>query len=222
MSEERHNGEIDINKKKRAYSFFYHLLAGGARRLCRVRVINASNEPLEGNFVLVCNHTAAADPIVICSTMKSQVRFMAKKELFKIPILGWFFNEVGCYPVNRGGSDVNALRTTINLLREGSSVGIFPQGTREPCIDPADAHVKSGVGLIVAKSGADVLPVCIKSKSGKTQFFKKNYLVIGKLIKNEELDIEHNGGTEGHQRIADRVFSEVVKLWHETDIENAE
>lgn len=221
-SDSKHGGQIELKKKKRAYTFFYHLLSGFARRLCRVRVVNASNEPLEGNFIVACNHTAAADPIVICATMKGQVRFMAKKELFKVPLLGWFLKTIGCYPVNRGGSDVSALRTTIGLLGEGSSVGIFPQGTRMPGIDPADAKVKNGIGLIAAKSGADILPVCIKSKSGRTQFFKKNYLVIGELIRSKELDIENNGGTEGHQRIAERIFDEVTRLWHETDIDEIE
>lgn len=221
-NEHKHGAKTELKKKKRAYTFFYHLLSGAARRLCRVRVVNPENEPIEGNFIVACNHTAAADPIVICATMKGQVRFMAKKELFKVPLLGWFLKAIGCYPVNRGGSDVSALRMTIGLLEEGSSVGIFPQGTRMPGIDPKDAKVKSGIGLIAAKSGVDILPVCIKSKSGKTQFLKKNYLVIGKLIKSEELDIENNGGTDGHQRIAEHIFTEVTRLWHETDIDEIE
>lgn len=210
----------EFQKEKRAYRFFYWLLAGVARRLYRVRVINANDEPLDRHFILACNHTGAADAIMICSTMKNQVRFMAKKELFKVPVLGWFLKSIGSYPVDRGSTDIAALRTTIALLNDKDCVGIFPQGTRKPCVDPATTSVKNGIGLIAARTGADILPVCVKSKSGATKIFRKNYLIIGKVIPSEELDLENNKGSEGHQRIADHIFAEVCKLWRETDITN--
>jgi 1-acyl-sn-glycerol-3-phosphate acyltransferase len=152
--------------------------------------------------------------------MKNQIRFMGKKELFKVPVLGAFLRAIGCYPVDRKSSDITALRTTINLLKDNDCVGIFPQGTRQPGVDPSTTSVKNGVGLIAARSGADVLPVCIKTKGGKTRMFRKNYLVIGKLIKNEEFDFENNKGSEGHQRVAERIFDNVCELWATTDIDN--
>ena len=221
MSENK-NKQPDFEKEKKTYKFFYWLLAGAARRLYRVRVINPENEPLDQHFIVACNHTGAADGVIICATMKNQIRFMSKKELFKVPLVGAFLRAIGCYPVDRKSSDITALRNTINLLKDEDCVGIFPQGTRVPGVNPATTTVKNGVGLIAARSGADVLPVCIKSKSGKTQMFKKNYLVIGKLIKNEEFDFENNKGSEGHQKVADRIFDEVCKLWVEFDIDNAD
>lgn len=221
MSENKKN-QPNFEKEKKTYKFFYWLLAGAARRLYRVRVINPENEPLDQHFIVACNHTGAADGVIICATMKNQIRFMSKKELFKVPLVGAFLKAIGCYPVDRKSSDITALRNTINLLKDEDCVGIFPQGTRVPGVNPATTTVKNGVGLIAARSGADVLPVCIKSKSGKTQMFKKNYLVIGKLIKNEEFDFENNKGSEGHQKVADRIFDEVCKLWVEFDIDNAE
>lgn len=219
MSENK-NESVSFEKEKKTYKFFYWLLAGAARRLYRVRIINASNEPLDQHFIVACNHTGAADGVIICATMHNQIRFMGKKELFKVPVVGSFLRAIGCYPVDRKSSDITALRNTINLLKDKDCVGIFPQGTRIPGVDPSTTTVKNGVGLIAARSGADVLPVCIKSKSGKTQMFKKNYLVIGNLIKNEDFDFETNKGSEGHQKVADRIFAEVCKLWTETDISN--
>ncbi|MGM9631982.1 MAG: lysophospholipid acyltransferase family protein [Eubacteriales bacterium] len=217
MKESNNN---DYKEQKKAYKFFYWLLAGAARRLYRVKVINPENEPLDSCFIVACNHTGAADGVIICASMKNQIRFMSKKELFKVPVVGSFLRAIGCYPVDRKSSDITALRNTIGLLKDSDCVGIFPQGTRMPGVDPSTTEVKNGVGLIAARSGADVLPVCIKSKSGKTQMFRKNYLVIGKLIKNEEFDFENNKGAEGHQRVADRIFGEVCKLYAETDIDN--
>lgn len=217
---ENKNNEQNFEKEKKTYKFFYWLLAGAARRLYRVRVINATNEPLDQHFIVACNHTGAADGVIICASMKNQIRFMSKKELFKVPVVGAFLKAIGCYPVDRKSSDITALRNTINLLKDNDCVGIFPQGTRMRGVDPSTTSVKNGVGLIAARSGADILPVCIKSKSGKTQMFRKNYLVIGELIKNEEFDFENNKGAEGHQRVAEHIFSEVCKLWTATDIEN--
>ena len=177
MSEGKQN-QPNFEKEKKTYKFFYWLLAGAARRLYRVRVINANNEPLDTHFIVASNHTAAADGVIICACMKNQVRFMGKKELFKVPVVGAFLIAIGCYPVDRGASDISALRTTINLLKDGDCVGIFPQGTRCPRVDPATTSVKSGVGLIAARSGADVLPVCVKSNVGAVKMFRKNYLII--------------------------------------------
>jgi 1-acyl-sn-glycerol-3-phosphate acyltransferase len=217
---ENNNQQKQFAKAKKTYTFFYGLLAGLVRKLYRVEVINPNNEPLDQNFIVACNHTAAADAAIIAASMKNQIRFMAKKELFKVPVVGAFIRAIGSYPVDRKSSDITALRNTINLLKNNDCVGIFPQGTRVPGIDPATATVKNGVGLIAAKSGADVLPVCVKTKGGKVKMFRKNYLVIGKLIKNEELDVENNKGSEGHQRIAEQIFDGVCELWATTDIEN--
>lgn len=221
MSENK-RAEQSFEKEKKTYKFFYWLLAGAARRLYRVRVINPNNEPLDKHFIVACNHTGAADGVIICACMKNQIRFMSKKELFKVPVVGAFLKAIGCYPVDRKSSDITALRTTINLLKDNDCVGIFPQGTRKPGIDPSTSGVKNGVGLIAARSGADVLPVAIKSKSGKTQMFRKNYLIIGELVPNEEYDFETNKGSEGHQKVADRIWADICKLWVDTDIENAE
>lgn len=210
-----------FEKQKKTYRFFYWLLAGAARKLYRVRVINPNNEPLDRHFIVASNHTAAADGVIICACMKNQIRFMSKKELFKVPLVGAFLKAIGCYPVDRKGSDISALRNTINLLKDNDCVGIFPQGTRCPKVDPATTKVKNGVGLIAARSGADVLPVCVKSKAGAVKMFRENYLIIGTLMKNEDFDFENNKGSEGHQKVADRIHAEICKLYAETDIENA-
>lgn len=218
---ENNKKQPSFEKEKKTYKFFYWLLAGICRKLYRVEVINPHNEPMDQHFIVACNHTGAADGVIICASMKNQIRFMGKKELFKVPVVGLFLKAIGCYPVDRKSSDITALRNTINLLKDEDCVGIFPQGTRQPGVDPSTTEVKNGVGLIAARSGADVLPVCIKTKGGKTKMFRKNYLVLGKLIKNEEFDFENNKGSEGHQRVAERIFDDICELWTLTDIDNA-
>ena len=75
MSENKKNTQ-GFEKEKKTYKFFYWLLAGAVRRLYRVRVINPENEPLDTHFIVACNHTAAADGVIICASMKNQIRFM--------------------------------------------------------------------------------------------------------------------------------------------------
>ena len=220
MKENKDNAK-KFKKQKRTYKFLYWLLAGIVRKLYRVRVINPNNEPFDTHFIVASNHTAAADAVIICASMKKQIRFMGKKELFKVPVVGSLLRAIGCYPVDRKGSDVSALRTTLNLLKNNDCIGIFPQGTRCPKVDPATTKVKHGVGLIAARSGAHVLPVCVKSKVGAVKMFRKNYLVIGQLIKNEDFDFENNKGAEGYQRVANKIHAEICKLYAETDITNA-
>ena len=217
---ENNKKEQGFEKQKKTYKFFYWLLAGAARKLYRVKVINPENEPLDTHFIVASNHTAAADGVIICACMKNQIRFMGKKELFKVPVVGAFLRAIGCYPIERGKGDIAALKNTINLLKDKDCVGIFPQGTRCPRVDPASTSAKSGVGLIAARSGADVLPVCVKSTVGAVKMFRKNYLIIGNLIKSEEFDFENNKGSEGHQKVADRIHAEICKLYAETDINN--
>lgn len=209
-----------IKKPNRFYAFLYALLAKLIRAIFRIRIIGAENEPTDSGFILVSNHTSGLDPVLVCASMKQQICFMGKKELFKIPIVGGFLKSLGGYPIDRRGADVGAIKTTVNMLKEGKCTGIFPQGTRYPGVHPRGTEVKNGVSLIAARSGADVLPVCIKTKAHKAKFFRKTYIIIGKPIKNQDLNFEEEKGHAGYHNVAERIFNEVCDLY-DTDVENA-
>ena len=198
------------------------LFGGLFKILFRVKIVNPEKEIKGLPYVVCCNHTSLFDVVVISLSMETQVSYMAKKEVFKVPLLRHFVKAMGAFPVDRKKGDVAAIKKTIEVLKDGGCVGIFPQGTRCPRVDPATTRVKSGVGLIAARSGADVLPVCVKSNVGAIKMFRKNYIIIGDLIKNEEFDFENNKGAESHQAAADRIHAEICKLYRETDIKNAE
>ena len=211
-------------KKKinKLYAVLYVLLAKLIRGLYRIRIIGAENEPTEGAFIVASNHSSASDPVIVCASMNRQICYMGKKELFKIPVLSALLKSLGGYPIDRKGNDIAAIKTTVNMLKEGNCIGIFPQGTRHPGVSPRGTEVKNGVALIASRSGADVLPVCIKTKANKAKMFRKTYIIIGKPIKNEELDFDHEKGGAGFAHASERIFDEICKLYEETDIENAE
>lgn len=184
------------------------------RFLCHMKVKGAENEPTpeQGTYLVIANHRTWADPIYLCCALKhQQPHFMAKKELFKIPLLNVLIRALGAYPVNRGGADVGAIRHTIDMLRQGVTVGMFPQGHRYNGVDPRTTSVKTGAAMIALKAGVQVLPVFVKVKNNRHRFLCKKEVIVGKPISVEEMNYDPEAPGE-YQRIADMLFERVCAL----------
>ena len=98
------------------YGRLHRLLARFVLRLFRVRVHFAEREPADTNYLLCCNHISAVDPILLAAAARrQQPHFMAKKELFKIPLLAGLIRMLGAFPVDRAG-DVGAIKTSVSLV----------------------------------------------------------------------------------------------------------
>ncbi len=130
---------------------FYGLLGG--------RVYGRENVPMRGPFVLVSNHASDFDPPLLSNCVGRPVAFMAKEELFKVPILRQAIRLYGAYPVKRGQSDRQAIRDALHFLAQGWVTGIFLQGTRT--IDGKITDPKLGAMLIAAKAQVPILPACL-------------------------------------------------------------
>lgn len=179
----------------------------------RVKIVNPEKEPIEG--VLVCsNHMSLLDPVIICASMKNQICFMAKKELFKIPLLNFLIKAFGAFPVNRGSVDLTAMKTAIKLLSEKKFVGIFPQGTRLRGKSLRDTEVKSGAGMILSRAESDVLPVAIITKNNKFSFGKRIYVVLGDVIKFDELGFKERNRDE-FESVSRIIFEKICDLYDE-------
>ena len=113
---------------------------------------------------------------------------MAKKELFKIPLLAQLIKLLGAFPIDRSGGDISAIKKAISMLKNGNSVGIFPQGHRHPGVDPATTEVKNGAGLIARRAACDIVPVYIARKDHTFKLFRRTYVIIGKKIERAELE----------------------------------
>ena len=175
-------------------------LGGFFRRIYGLKVIGAENVPEEGAFILGCNHTALFDPIMLIISVPRTIHFMAKKESFKTPIIGKLMKKLGMIPVNRGTADLHAMKTTLGYLKEGGVVGIFPQGTRCPGVDPRTTTPKDGVAMLSYRTGCKVLPAFIKTKKNKLKPFSKTTVIIGKPLDPSELGL--SGGTPSEYRTA--------------------
>ena len=129
------------------------------RILFRGRVSGRHNVPTEGPLVVVANHGSHLDPPLLGHALGRPVAFMAKEELFRIPLLGPLIRALAAYPVKRGSSDREAIRTATARLSEGWATGVFLDGTRQ-----ADGRINQpmpGAALLAARSGSPLLPVAI-------------------------------------------------------------
>ncbi len=192
------------------YQWIYNTLEPAVSALYRIEAHGVENIPADGAIV-ASNHTSFADVLVISAAAKRQVRYMAKKELFKIPLLAPLIKALGAYPVNRGGPDVSSIKRTIELIEGGELIGIFPQGHRYGGQDPRTTEIKAGIGMITYRTKAPVVPVFLDGQSGKTRMFRKNIITFGKPISFEELEFVKGGMTE-YTRASQIIFNRICEI----------
>ena len=196
---------------KTFYRNMYKVFAGAIRRLFRITVIGRENEPADGPFLICANHLSYFDVVIIAASLRNQVRYLAKAELFKIPLLNTLIRALGAFPVKRGENDVGAIRNTIKILQNGEVVGIYPQGTRRPGVHPAETPLKNGMGMVVCRAQTAILPIAIITDKFKVGMFKKTTVRIGTPIPYEELAVTGNSQEE-YRRITQMAFDRVIDL----------
>lgn len=134
------------------------LLLALLRVTIRLHVVGSERAP-KGAVLVVSNHLHNADPVLTAIAYPAPIHYMAKKEVFGVPVLRSIMNWAGSFPVDRGKSDRGAIRRAEASLARGIAVGIYPEGTRSVTLALAKAH--AGVGLIALRSGVPVLPVVV-------------------------------------------------------------
>ncbi len=125
----------------------------------RGRIYGVEKVPKSGAAIAVSNHASYFDPPILSTSMGRPVAFMAKEELFKVPILKSGIRLYGAYPVNRDGSDRAAIRSAIKAIEAGWITGLFLEGTRTK--DGRIHHPKLGAALIAAKTQVPLIPVSL-------------------------------------------------------------
>lgn len=138
----------------------------------RGRIYGSEHVPPIGPLLVVSNHASDFDPPILACCVRRPVAYMAKEELFRVPVLKQAIKLYGAYPVKRGSADRSAIRSALTLLEEGWAVGVFLQGTRTP--DARISDPKLGAALIAAKAKVPLLPV---SLWGTEAIFEKGSLV---------------------------------------------
>lgn len=169
------------------------------------------NLPEGGGYIVAANHITALDPVIIAVGMGKPMHFMAKNELFQNKLMGWFFEQINAFPVDRSRFDEDAINYAVDIVKKGSILGIFPEGTRSPDFTPKKG--KGGVCYIAKVCKCDVVPVsiytCDNAKTGTRLTVR-----FGKPIKHEELKFDPESMRMKDLRYATGLIMErITELW---------
>lgn len=186
------------------------------------RVYNNERVPLQGPVILAANHASFLDPPLVGSGLHRDINYLARKSLFRLPVLGWILRTVNAVPVDRDGGGAAGLKAIMDRLHDGGAIILFPEGTRSK--DGNFQPARSGVGLSVIKSEAPVVPVrvfgtfqawgrhvkfprprrCVIVKYGEPMSFKQ--------LRAEAKDCSKVRLKEIYQQVADEIMSAIAKL----------
>ncbi|MBE4910305.1 1-acyl-sn-glycerol-3-phosphate acyltransferase [Bacillus luteolus] len=159
------------------YTFAKGLTSLVFNPLYRVKVVGAENIPTSGSVLICSNHINNFDPIIVGISAPRPIHFMAKEELFRVPLLGQLVPKLNAFPVKRGMSDREALRKGLKVLKDDNVLGLFPEGTRSK--DGKLGKGLAGAGFFATRSEAAVVPCAI---IGPYKLFGQLKVVFGEPI----------------------------------------
>jgi len=152
----------------------------------RGQLIGRENIPKKNSYIMVSNHGSLLDPPLLGHALRRNISFMAKAELFKIPVLGFIIKACGAYPVKRGIVDKNTIKTACKKLSNENCIGIFIDGTRQK--NGRVNRPKQGAALLAFKNQKLLLPVAIVNSHRLIRFkffiplFSKIVIKVGKPV----------------------------------------
>jgi len=164
--------------------------------LFRGHLIGRENIPQKNSFIMVSNHGSLLDPPLLGHALGRNISFMAKAELFKIPLLGLIIKACGAYPVKRGIVDKNTIKTACKKLSNDNSIGIFLDGTRQK--NGRVNKPKQGAALLAFKNQKLLLPVAIVNSHRLIRFrffiplFSKIVIKVGEPVQPPQSSSRHD------------------------------
>ncbi len=190
------------------------------------QVIGRENIPRGGGVLLCGNHVSYIDPPALGAGCPRQVHFMAKQELFQVPIIGFLIRKVGAFPVRRGAADRAALRKAIDYLQHGEVVGLFPEGARNYEPQKGLRAPEAGIGMIALRARVPVIPVALvnteKLLPSHSIFFKFSHVkvIYGKPLHLD--DLYEKGDRAALDEIAKRIMAAIGDMLEEQRVTSNE
>jgi len=201
---EKRNGE-----KTRPFYWFAQLVTRCILKiLFRIRVEGLENLPRKGAVIIASNHASLIDPPSLGCTIPREVSYFAKKELFKVPFVGWFISYANSIAVDREGFSAQALKDMIRRLENGWAVIVFPEGTRTKTGEFGPP--RSGAGMAAVVAGVPVVPCWIEG-SFRPRFFRSK-VTIHYLPPFRPEEIQASSRKEHYLLVSTRIMSDISKL----------
>ena len=192
--------------KNKMYSVLYPIIWIFMRIFHPWKALGVENIP-EGAAVICGNHTTLGDPlyVVCCMGAKRQTHVMAKAEIMKWPVIGFLLKKAGIFGVNRGKSDVAAIKEAMRVLRAGEKLLMFPEGTRVKEGEISEAH--TGAAMLSTRTNTPLVPVYISPKKRR---FRRTTVVFGQSYHPEFEG--RKPSADDYQRIANDLLARVRAL----------
>lgn len=209
--------EFDYSQVKhyKLYNFIKTIFRPLVKLVYKMQFKGLENIPSDGTrYIVAINHTCALDPVfAACPKQVPPLHFMAKVELFKNPIAGWFMTHMYGFPVKRGKGDNSAIEYGEKIINEGHVMAICPEGKRIKDKNGVPQRAKAGVAVIAKATNASVLPVAICC-DGPIKAGKHVTISYGKLITPEDMQFDkENFGPRDIRNAANLVMDNITALW---------
>lgn len=175
----------------------------------RIEVEGAQHVPSEAPCIIAPNHYDNMDGLTVAYSLNRDFGFMAKEEMFRVPVLGWVFRKIGIFPIKRGRGDVGAVRTALHILEKGYLLLMFPEGKRSK--DGKLSKPKSGVAYLAIKGEVPVVPTAI---SGKYRFRGRVHICFGEPMSFSEY-YGQKVSSETLQTLSENVMQEIGTMLEE-------
>ena len=173
-----------------------------------LKVHNKENlDNTEGGLIVCGNHISMIDPVILAVSTKRQIHYMGKKELFENKFLSYIFSKLGAFPVDRQGTSLSAIKSSLNVLNNGGVLGIYPEGTRVKS-GYDENNAKAGIALIANKAKVKILPVYLE---GTYKFRGRIDFYIGKE-KDYFENYEGKMNTEKYTEIGKDILKDIYNL----------
>ena len=166
----------------------------------RVKRVGKENVPKEGAYIMCANHRSNWDPPIIVSCTDRVMYIMAKEELFKNNFIRWFAKKCCVFPVKRGKMDIESMKFSLKILKEGEILMLFPEGTRNGL--EKNGKAQNGAAFMALRTGVPVIPVGIQ---GTMKPFHKVTLNYGK-----PLDFSEYKTSKPEKELLDKVSKEIM------------
>jgi len=206
-------------------NLLYFLVWSITRFVCatyfRWRTYNSGRVPSNGPAILASNHASYLDPPIVGAALSRAIHYLARENLFSLPVLGWALPRVNVVPVDREGGGAKGLKAILDRLHAGAAIILFPEGTRtrDGFMQPA----RAGIGLTVIKSSCPVVPVRVfgtfEAYGRQMRFPRPRRLAVkfGKPIDFSELRAEAQVCSKQrlkaiYQQTADEIMAAIAKL----------
>jgi 1-acyl-sn-glycerol-3-phosphate acyltransferase len=173
-----------------------------------LRVYGAERVPRSGGLVIAANHFSWIDPPALGAASPRTVYMMAKVEAYRVPGLGELMRSFGAFPVRRGESDREAVRTMRQIVREGNALGMFAEGTRQRSGVPGP--VQPGAAMVALNEHVPLIPVAIHgSQRWRLGNFAPVSVAWGEAIIFEGLP----SGGKGYREASREIERKIRQLW---------